>query len=128
METDEIREFIIRELTRFRSRNEIITEVCEKYGYGWDKAEELVRRIEMEDQEQISSRQKPLLAGVNLLMAVGGLVIALAMVYLAAAGLVIIWLRAPIPYLGNAIFFFIGMGMAIRGIVGFIKIFTNPHP
>jgi hypothetical protein len=119
---DDATKKIIRDLAKHRPRNLIITEVSERFRLKWDDAERLVERVEEDHSRTIQSRQKPYFILLGSLMTVGGLALSIYMLYAAANGLFFLLLRLPIPYLGNLVFFGIGILIMIGGLRGVIRI------
>ena len=120
--TDDATKKIIRDLAKHRPRDLIISEICEIYRLDWEDGERLVDKVEEQHQHTIYSRQKPfniLLAGSFTL---GGLILALYMLYAAASGMVFFLLRLPVPYLGNLAYFGLGILAVIGGLQGLIKL------
>ena len=120
--TDDATKQIIRDLAKNRPKNLIITEICEKYHLAWVDAERLVATVEQDHQTTIYSRQKPFYILLGGLIAIGGFALAVYMLYAAASGMIIFLLRLPIPYLGNLVFFGIGVLAMIGGLRGVIRI------
>jgi hypothetical protein len=122
MEHLAITEYVIRELSRYRKRDDIVLAVCEREGLPWNEAESLVQQVETQYAGRIARRQLPflLLAGIGVTIA--GIALMVGMSILTILGIVIVFLRIPIPYLGNLVFFVIGMLMTTGGIVGMINL------
>jgi hypothetical protein len=120
--TDEATKKIIRDLAKHRPRNLIITEVCENYRLNWEDAERLVDKVENDHQNTIYSRQKPSYILLGGSITLGGFILALYMLYAAANGMIFFLLRLPVPYLGNLVFFVIGIMAMIGGLRGLIRI------
>jgi hypothetical protein len=77
MNKEKVTEFVISELGKHHSRNEIITTLCEKGRLHWSEAEKLVQEIEAEHGHTITARQSPIIIvlGVGLLIIGIGLTI-----------------------------------------------------
>jgi hypothetical protein len=127
MAVEEIREYVVKELSKYRPQDDIIREVCELYRCRWPEAEELVRQIAAIDRDKITSRRRPIVAIANIGMAVGGGLLTIALLILTFAGVVISPLWAPIPYLGNIVFLVTALGMAVRGVVGIVQTVKAPE-
>lgn len=122
---DNITKMVIRDLAKHRPRNTIITELCEHSGFKWEDAEHLVNRIEMEYAGEIDSRQKPFFMLLGSFLALGGFLLSAFMVYATLNGLIFFLIRLPIPYLGNAVFFVLGILAMIGGSRGVIRILRD---
>jgi hypothetical protein len=112
---------IIKNLAKHRTENFIVTDICESTGMKWAEAERLVQEIQANNSLEISSRQKPFLLILGSTLAVGGLILSGFILYETLSGLIIFVGLVPIPYLGNIIFFILGLGLLIGGTRGVIK-------
>ena len=121
MVDEEIKAKIIKDLAKHRTRNLIVTEICETTGMKWRDAEALVEEIERDFSLEIHQRQKPFLILLGSTIALGGLILSAFMVYETLTGMIIFVGMIPVPYLGNLIFFTLGAGMLIGGTRGVIK-------
>lgn len=63
-------DFVIKELGKHRSQNEIIVALCEKTGANWAEAEKFLRQVEAQHGKTITARQSPILIifGIGLLI------------------------------------------------------------
>ncbi len=119
---DIITKKIIRDLAKHRSRNTIITELCEYSSLPREDAERLVTRIEKEYAREINSQQKPFFILLGSAMALGGFLLSGYMVHATISGVIFFFLRLPVPYLGNAVFFILGILGLIGGSRGITRI------
>jgi hypothetical protein len=119
---DDTTKKIIRSLAKHQPRNKIITELCEYSGLNWDEAESLLNEIEKNHATEIYSRQRPFYILLGSALALGGLLLSIYMLYASFNGLVFFLLRLPIPYLGNAVFFILGILVFIGGLKGVVRI------
>jgi hypothetical protein len=106
---EETTEFVIHELSRHRSRNDIVSVLCEQNGWSWKDAQRLVQKIEIEHHGTIAARQSPLL----IVLGVGSIIVGLAM----AAYTVLIALNGEF-YAESVGFFITGVGLVLGGIAG----------
>ena len=106
---EETTEFVIHELSRHRSRNDIVSVLCEQNGWSWRDAQRLVQSIEIEQHSAIAARQSPLL----IVLGVGSIIVGLAM----AAYTGYITLNAEF-YAESVGFFITGVGLVLGGIAG----------
>jgi len=119
---DEIKTKIIRNLAKRRPRNTIITELCETSGLKWGEAERLVNEIENDHALDIYSSQKPFLILLGRAIAVSGFILSTFILVQSINGLIIFLLRLPVPYLGNFVFFVLGILVFVGGLRGVIKL------
>ncbi len=80
MDDSAVTEYIIHQLGRHISRNDLILDLCQRTGKSWDQAALLVESVEQQHQKRIAVKQSP----VFLIFAVG---IFLFGMYLACGGL-----------------------------------------
>jgi hypothetical protein len=113
---------IIRSLAKNRPRNTIITELCDYSSLNWDGAERLVNEIEKKHTTEIYTRQKPFFILLGSLLALGGFLSSAAILFASFNGLTFLLLRLPIPYLGNAVIFVLGILAFIGGSREVIRI------
>ena len=57
---ERITAFILTSLTRTTSEDDIILSVCQKTGWGWEKAQALIEEVKRDHQVEIEARQIPL--------------------------------------------------------------------
>ncbi len=114
MDQQQATEFIIRELGKHRGHDEIIHEICEQTGWPWKKVRHFVRRVEVQHQDQIVTRQSPLLILMGVSSIIVGLFLVSFIVYAYMSGAYSdLEARPPNPF-----FALVGLGMIIGGIAG----------
>ncbi len=79
----EVTEKILHDLTDARDIDDIVMEVCEKTGLGWEEVEKYVNRLSIEDKSAITLAQSPLLVLVALGTFLAGVVVILYGLYQA---------------------------------------------
>jgi hypothetical protein len=128
MKREEAVDFIVQELGKHHSRNEIITALCQQVGMNWSQAEQFLLQVEAEHSHAIASRQSPLLIvmGVTFIIVGCGLLIYNTEFFLGlfdkdALGLA---LSAQSAYyrIGSII---LGLGMLIGGIIGVWRVVSE---
>jgi hypothetical protein len=77
MDKEKATEFVVKELGKHHSRNEIIIALCEQMGLNWQKAEQLVQEIESQHGRAIAARQSPIIIILGIGLLVTGMGIAL---------------------------------------------------
>ena len=118
MDPAKLAEDVVRDLARHRSRNDIILSVCQSAGMNWADAERFIRQVEVNQGQTIASRQMPLLVVLAVLGILGGLAAAVGMVLATLDGWIILFLNFPVPYLGNIVYFSVGILTLVGGFLG----------
>jgi hypothetical protein len=124
MQIPEREAFIVGQFAQYRTRDDIILAVCDKYEMKWPEAEALVREVEIGGAEHIQSQRMPLLRIIAIIIIVGGACISLGMVFLGLSGVSFHLRWLPIPFSGNIILFVVGLAMmlgSIRGLIDTMK-------
>ena len=122
MDPAKLTESVVRDLARHRSRNDIVLTICHTTGMDWKQAEAFVQQVERGNRQRIAGRQAPLLlilAGVSV---VGGFSTVLAMVDATLDGTIIFLPSLPIPYLGNVVYFSLGILAIAGGLLGVVRL------
>jgi hypothetical protein len=118
MNQQEATEFVIRELGKHRQKNDIIQKLCEATGMDWPQAEKFMHQVRTQHGGQIARSQSPLITVMSIGFILVGLALSVFILYETLNGLIIFFLRLPIPYLGNITYFLVGVGMIAGGIRG----------
>lgn len=121
MENQDITRFVVEQLGRHHRPDDIVKEVCEKTGMPWAEAEKFVWRIRSEHRSEIAGRQSGLLIGAGLLTTLAGLALSIGILVATLDGWIIFFLRLPVPYLGNAVYFGIGICLTAGGVIGVLR-------
>jgi len=109
--SEEITEYIVRELGRHRKENNIIFAVAKWANLDWGQAKELVEEVKITQSARIARRQSPLLLVLGIGTMIGGVVLSVSVAFGTLSGVIIFLPALPIPYLGNAVFFLTGLAM-----------------
>lgn len=104
MNEQEATRFVIRQLGRHQSRNDIIRGLCERGRFDWRQAEQFVYRVEYEHRRQIAARQMPFILLVAFATIIGGIV------FMA---------------IGGFYFSCTGSAMVLGGLIGIISIISR---
>lgn len=72
MQKEEITAYVIKELGKHHSRDEIIHNLCEQTGMKWPEAEKVVRQVAAEHSQEIKARQSPLVIALGVISIIGG--------------------------------------------------------
>lgn len=121
MKKEEAVNFVIQELGKHSSQNEIIVALCQKTGMAWSQAEEFIQQVQVEHKQAISSRQSPLLIGISVgLIIVGlGLIFSNVDYFLGLFNQDVMGLalsaQSVVVRIGSVI---TGLGMAVGGSIG----------
>ncbi len=73
-ETD-LSEYVILQLGKHVTRNDLVFQLCQISGMSWPQADSFVRQVESQQGSRIAVRQSPLIIIVRLGILVGGIVL-----------------------------------------------------
>jgi hypothetical protein len=128
---EELTAFIIKELGKQRSRQDIIQKVCERGGLHWKDAERLIALVEAKHKRTIATRQTPLL----LFLSIGTLLIGIGLLAFNMQILLAFFQKdvlGQILSLQSSYYQIIGLitglGMTVGGMVGLWKAFGAIFP
>jgi hypothetical protein len=107
MNQQEATEFVIRELGRHRSRDDIVREICEQTNWPWRQVQHFVQRVEVQHQDQITSRQMPLLIALGVGTIAAGFLLIVFTIFSNSGGEGM-----------NPFYALVGLGMMIGGAAG----------
>jgi hypothetical protein len=79
-------DLVVSELAKYRNRNDVIRDLCEQSGYRWDEAAAIVHRVELEQDQAIQVRRRPVLTVLGVVYVIGGLALIITGTYLALNG------------------------------------------
>ena len=128
MDPAKLTEQVIQELARHRSRNDIILSICQTTGMNWAEAERFIHQVEVNQGQTIAARQRPLLVSLALAGILGGLVASVGMVLATVEGWIILFLNFPVPYLGNVVYFALGVLTMVGGFIGLRSAMKGQKP
>ena len=124
MAEDELHALIIDRLAAAFNPDDIVMEICDRYGLTWPEAESMVNQIQTEHESTVTRRQFPLLA----ILAVGLFLVGVALIVYSTyslAGIIDYYSQVNLSYTampGIVVFIFeyasgtlgmLGLGMAI---------------
>jgi hypothetical protein len=118
MNQQEATEFVIRELGKHHQKNDIIQKLCEATSMNWTEAEKFMFQVRAQHGGQIARNQSPLITTMSIGFVIAGFALSIFILYETLNGLIIFFLRLPIPYLGNITYFLLGVGMIAGGMRG----------
>lgn len=117
--------FVISQLAKYRTRNDIIRDLCEQGGYLWEEAAALVHQVESEQAQQIQARRRPILMLLGVLHLLGGLGLMGFGVYSLLSGeqvpltVIVYFIEIDLlPNGGQAVPFLLGLSILLGGAVG----------
>ncbi len=118
---EQLKQQVINQLSRHRSRNEIIRMVCEQSSVNWPEAEQLVKDLETEQAHTIARKQSPLM----IFLSIGSLLIGAAMLAVSAEFFIAFFQGEPLAMILSLrsgylrmISGLTGAGMVIGGLIG----------
>ena len=114
----QLEKMIISELSKRRHPNDIIPVICEQYSLNWPEAQAIVERVRAAHQSEINKKENNLSLIFGFIMIIAGILLTLTILFLTLDGVIIFFLRLPIPYLGNLAFFLLGIFIAAGGWIG----------
>lgn len=128
---EELTAFIIKELGKQRSRQDIIQKVCERGGLHWKDAEQLIALVETQHKRTIATRQTPLL----LFLSIGTLLIGIGLLAFNMQILLAFFQKDVLGQILSlqgsyyqVIGLVTGLGMTVGGMVGLWKAFGAIFP
>jgi hypothetical protein len=121
MKKEEAVNFVIQELGKHHSENEITMALCQKTGMTWHQAEQFIHQVQAEHKHTISSHQSPLL----IVMGVAFVLIGLGLIFYNLEFIVSLFNKDALGLALSArsVYYRIGsiitgFGMAIGGSIG----------
>ncbi len=119
---------VVSDLSKHRSRNEIIRMLCEEGGMNWPEAEQFVKKVEADNAHTIARKQGPLM----LFLSIGSLLVGAALLAYGAeffmalfqgdALSIVLSARSAYLRLAGSV---TGLGMVIGGFIGLYDAFTR---
>ena len=125
MNKEQATDFVVRELGKMNEKNNIIQKLCESTNMNWSQAENFVQQIETEYAVKISSKQNPIVGVISGCTTLIGLGVLIFVIFTTWQGNILVFLKIPIPYSGNAFLFLAGLGMLVGGIRGMCGLLTR---
>jgi hypothetical protein len=74
MNKEEATAFVVQQLGKHKSRNEIIVQLCQQMSINWPDAERFVQQVELENSRKIAVKQSPALIVVGIFTLIVGIV------------------------------------------------------
>ena len=118
MDRAKLTEIVIKSLSRHRSRNDILLYICQATGLNWTEAKRFLHQVEVNQREKIAARRRPVMVVMAIAGIIGGLIVAVGIVIATLDGWIIFFLSLPVPYLGNIVYFMLGILTLVGGFLG----------
>ena len=128
---EELTILIVKELSKQRSRQDIIQKVCERGGLDWKDAEHLIALVEAQHNHTIATRQTPLLLFLSigtLLIGIGLLAFNMQILMAFFQGDVLGQILGLQSSYYRIIGLVTGLGMTVGGMVGLWRAFGALFP
>ncbi len=72
MDDPVLTEYVIRELGRNVTKNDLIYDVCQRTGLSWDQVSQFVSGVEQKHHREIAKRSSPILFVIGIAVFLGG--------------------------------------------------------
>lgn len=118
MNQQEATDFVIQQLGKHHQKNDIIQKLCESTNMNWGQAEKFILQVEAQHGGLIAQKQSPMIAAIGTVTVVAGFAIAIGILVMTLQGWIIFFLKFPVPYLGNIVYFMGGVAMIAGGLRG----------
>jgi hypothetical protein len=119
-------DFVVRELGANHTAEQVSRLLCERKGYAWPDAQELVARVQMQHRTSIARRQAPFLLFLGVVTLIGGVALlgyaALSVSSFSAAPTAAVYVRSPYAYRNMIVAFCSGLMMTLGSSVGMVQI------
>ncbi len=119
---------VVNDLSKHRSRNEIVRMLCEECAMNWTEAEQFVKKVEAENAHTIARKQGPLM----LFLSIGSLLVGAALLAYGAEFFMALFQGNALSIVLSARSAYIrlagsvtGLGMVIGGFIGLYDAFTR---
>lgn len=121
MNREEATNFVIQELGKHRSAEEVTRELTMYVGCSWGEAEEFVNNVQFQKRTSIAARQAPLLIFLGVLTLIGGIAL------VAYDGYKIAYLLGSggIPGYRTFVLFLTGLAMVGGSSIGLVQSVKN---
>lgn len=128
---DELTVFIVKELSKHRTHNDIVKKVCERGGLNWKQASQLVTLIEAKYRRTITVQQAPRL----LFLSIGILILGICLLAFNLQILLSFFQKDVFQQILSVqssayrvIGLVTGFGMTVGGLIGLWKSFGTMFP
>jgi hypothetical protein len=127
MDRKQARRFVIEELGKHASRDDVLAVVSRALDINWQQAEDLVREIEQSSAREIAIRQSPILIVIGVGVIAGGLALITYGIWYfidllqMSSMQQILYSQFIVDIAGSMV---LGLGMITGGIIGFRKVLS----
>jgi hypothetical protein len=121
VDKEQMTQYVIEQLGKHSNPDDIIRTLAETGKMNWYTAKQFVYEVRANNTGQIARKQAPTLIVMSVVSIIVGAALAIGMAIATLQGWIIFLLTLPIPWLGNVVYFLMGMGMCIGGIAGLLN-------
>lgn len=114
MNQQEAIDFVVVELGKHRSKDEVTRLLTERVGCSWDEAQQFVYRVQFEHRTKIAAHQSPLL----ILLAIVTIVSGLALSGYYGSAIYFRLSRHALPGYGQFVYTLMGLSMVAGACIG----------
>jgi hypothetical protein len=122
MDQERMTRYVISELGKHKHPNDVIKALCETGQIDWSTAKRFVYTVKAKNKGKIMRRRAPMLIMIALITMVVGAVLTVGISIATLRGWIIFFLAMPIPYLGNIVYFLVGVGAFFGGLIGLFRV------
>lgn len=113
--------FVVTQLAKQKNPDDIVREIASSGQMDWKAADRFVKSVKASHKTEINRGGAPMLLFMSGLFVLVGLAGAFTIAFFTLKGVIIYFITFPVPYLGNAIYFLLGVMTFLGGLVGFVK-------
>jgi KaiC/GvpD/RAD55 family RecA-like ATPase len=77
LDKPEMVEYVIKQLSKHRKRNDIVTTLCERTGQEWSQVQTFVAQVEVDQRRNINARKNRLLIPMSIVIIIFGFILAI---------------------------------------------------
>lgn len=124
MDTEQATQFVLREIARYTTYDDIALALSKRYDLKWDEAMAFVRQVESANYDTLQRGHKRFLVLLGGTVLVAGVGLAVTMLISPLAGWrfdLVISNLLELPYGGNVSLFLAGVAMIIGGLRGTLR-------
>lgn len=121
VDKDRMAQYVIEELGKHKNPDDIIRTLAETGKMNWYAAKQFVYEVRANNSGQIARKQAPTLIVMSVVAIIVGAAVAIGMAVATLQGWIIFLLTLPIPWLGNVVYFLVGLSMCIGGVAGLLN-------
>jgi hypothetical protein len=119
MDREQLIEFIVGEMRRYRKADDIIMEVCQRTNRSWNEVAPFVHKVMAARRDEIQGERAPLVVAIGIASALAGLGGLIAVVVATMDGWIVI--IGGIPYAGNCLVGGFSLMLVVGGLQGILQ-------